>query len=395
MAAGRSNAGRVARYIGAVPDPVEFVPGHLLHRCETVGGLCSPLLRGAIAACLVLLCIEDRPAEHAREQLAALPDHDFVGEAAQWRGQQRFGEAQLAVEAGLIYAETPDERRRLQAEQQRIAADAQNWRYRLGEVGSGALTGEGDSLEALGGAVAADLFVFGDVRDLLIQGSRALRGEDADEVLITLSAAGLVLTAAPSLDLGAALLKFARRAGAMTARMASATVRLGRRALRRGDATDLRRLLDDTARLGRTVGAKPSLKILRHVDDPADLARASRFADDAAGGYVLWQASELSMNWLKTGSKSGARLLRRAGRKGPAGLDLLKRSGRLMLQPHPLLGLIKGIYRGNVPALAVELLRQHGAALMGVAAGWLALELGLLGVRVRRAWRGARLASGA
>lgn len=367
--------------------------GHFIQRCEKLGGLCSPLLRGAVAAGLLILCLQDWPAQQAREQLAALPDHDFLAEAAQLRGQGRFDEALLTVEAGMAYADEPAQLGRLREEQQRIRKAGTDWRYRLEELGSGALTGQGDTLEALGGAVAADLFVFGDVRDLVIQGSRALRGEDTDDVLVALSTAGLLLTAAPSLDLGAALLKFARRAGAMTARMASAIVRLGRRALRRGDATDLRRVLDDTARLGRTVGAKPSLRILRHLDDPADLAKASRFANDAAGGYVLWQAGDLGVRWLRSGSKASARLLRRAGRKGPAGLDLLKRSGRLMLQPHPLLGLIKGVYRGNVPALAVEVLRREGAALMGLIAGWLGLELGLLLVRSRRALRHWRVSA--
>ena len=369
----------------------QAVAGHFIQHCETLGGLCSPLLRGALAAGLLWFCLQDWPAQQAREQLDALPDHDFVAEAAQLRQEQRFDEALLTVEAGMAYAQQPAQQRRLRDEQQRIREAGADWRYRLSEIGSGALTGEGNTLEALGGAVAADLFMFGDVRDLVIQGGRALRGEDADEVLVALSAAGLVLTAAPSLDLGAALLKFARRAGAMTARMASAIVRLGRRALRRGDASDLHKVLDNTARLGRTVGAKPSLRILRHLDDPADLAKASRFANDAAGGYVLWQAGDLGVRWLRSGSKASARLLRRAGRKGPAGLDLLKRSGRLMLQPHPLLGLIKGVYRGNVPALAVEVLRREGAALMGAAAGWLALELGLLLVRTRRVWRHWRL----
>lgn len=365
--------------------------GHFLQHCETVGGLCGPLLRGALAAALLWLCLQDWPAQQAREQLEALPGHDFVAEAARLREQRRFDEALLTVEAGLAYTDDPAQQGRLRVEQQRIREAGSDWRYRLEEIGSGALTGEGDTLEALGGAVAADLFVFGDVRDLVIQGGRALRGEEADEVLVALSTAGLLLTAAPSVDLGAALLKFARRAGAMTARMARSIVRLGRRALRRGDAADLRRVLDDTARLGRTVGAKPSLRILRHLDDPADLARATRFANDAAGGYVLWQAGDLGTRWLRGGSKASARLLRRAGRKGPAGLDLLKRSGRLMLQPHPLLGLLKGVYRGTVPALAVEVLRREGAAVMGAAAGWLALELGLLLVRIRRVWKHWRL----
>lgn len=365
----------------------------VIQHCENIGGLCSPLLRGAMAAMLLWFCVQDGPAQRARDELTQLPDHDFAAEAAEYRKQERFSEAQLTVEAGLEYADDPISRQRLQAEAARIEAAGRQWRYRLKEVGKGAVTGEGDSIEALGGAVAADLFVFGDVRDLIIQGSKALRGQDADEVLIALSAAGLVLTTAPSLDLGAALLKFARRAGAMSARLARSVVRLGRRAVQRGDASGLRRMLDDTARLGRTAGPKPTLRILRAVDSPADLRRASSFARDARGAYVLWHGADLSLGWLKAGTKGGTRLLRRAGKKGPAGLDLLRRSGRVMLQPHPLLGLIKGIYRGTIPDLAIETLRRHGSALMGAAAGWLGLELGLLLVRGRRAWRGFRVVS--
>lgn len=39
----------------------------------------------------------------------------------------------------------------------------------------------GESVEALAGAVVADLFVFVDVRDLVIEAGKTLRGEDNDE----------------------------------------------------------------------------------------------------------------------------------------------------------------------------------------------------------------------
>src|SRR4051812_693557 len=86
---------------------------------------------------------------------------------------------------------------------------------------SGLVTGNADDLASLSGTVAGDLFVFGDIRDVVREGKHLAFGEDADHLILGLAAAGLAVTAATYVSVGAAaparagltLVKDARKAG--------------------------------------------------------------------------------------------------------------------------------------------------------------------------------------
>src|SRR5207253_644783 len=110
------------------------------------------------------------------------------------------------------------------------------------ELIRGALVGEGDSLEALVGAIAADMFIVGDIRDLVIQGGRLAVDGDSDELILALSAVGVLTTVMPEVDWVAAFLKVAKKAGALSKRMVEALVRVIRRATDTRDYGELRRL---------------------------------------------------------------------------------------------------------------------------------------------------------
>src|SRR5690606_34185940 len=90
-------------------------------------------------------------------------------------------------------------------------------------------TGRAEDAAGLTCAVASDLVIFGDVRDLTRQGLNWSRGEDTDPVLIALSATGIALTLAPQFGAGTSLLKIARRAGTLSERLASSVLGLLRR----------------------------------------------------------------------------------------------------------------------------------------------------------------------
>ncbi|HUS24493.1 MAG TPA: hypothetical protein VM369_06055, partial [Candidatus Binatia bacterium] len=77
-------------------------------------------------------------------------------------------------------------------------------------------------------------------------------------------------------------------------------------------------------------------------------------------------------------------LLVAAGRKGRAGIELVARESAVLLRAHPLLGLAKGIYKGNVPALIGAALQRWSLPLLGLAAGWLLYEACLLSAALGR-----------
>jgi hypothetical protein len=124
------------------------------------------MLRLVVVATLLVLFAAERPAHLARLGLASLPDIDAASRVADLRAQGQFGDALLVAGAALEWTEGPAREKLL--EQERLTRDEQaSWMRRAKEVGLGALTGRGDSLERLIGAVGSDLFLVGDDRTIL------------------------------------------------------------------------------------------------------------------------------------------------------------------------------------------------------------------------------------
>src|SRR3954449_3504900 len=86
---------------------------------------------------------------------------------------------------------------------------------------AGLVTGTADDVASLSGTVAGDLFVFGDIRDVVREGKHLAMGEDTDHLILGLATAGLAVTAATYVSLGGAaplragltLVKDARKVG--------------------------------------------------------------------------------------------------------------------------------------------------------------------------------------
>src|SRR5580693_10187898 len=86
---------------------------------------------------------------------------------------------------------------------------------------TGLVTGNADDAGSLSGTVAGDLFVFGDIRDVVREGKHLVMGEDTDRLVLGLATAGLAVTAATYVSIGGAapvragltLVKDARKVG--------------------------------------------------------------------------------------------------------------------------------------------------------------------------------------
>jgi hypothetical protein len=370
------------------------------------------LLRIFLAAFLVWVMTVDGAARLGRMALMELPDFEYAAEVAALRAQGRFGEAIMVAEAGLTHVEGP--RREAILKEKALVEEAQgSWLRRVKDVGLGAMTGGGDTLEAIGGAVAADFFVVGDIRDLVIQGSNATMGEETDPVIIALSAVGLVTTLAPQVDWVPSFLKTARRASMLTDRLADAFVGLAK-----GRQWDrMQGALADVAKISEKASPGGAMRLMKHADDPDDIARIARFTErHPTGAFALHMTGERGMEALrasKTAGKVGVnasgaigeitsaeRTIIAAAKKGPAGARLLSTPmGRAMLRPHPLVGILKTFYRGNAEGLVTGLLDRLGPSawwLLPAAWAWLVVEIALLGRRVMgwgRGGKGERLSS--
>jgi hypothetical protein len=184
---------------------------------------------------------------------------------------------------------------------------------------SGLVTGTADDVASLSGTVAGDLFVFGDIRDVVREGKHLAMGEDTDHLILGLAAAGLAVTAATYVSLGGAapvragltLVKDARKVGRLgegltrwagrsareivDAPMLQQAVATGsvlrpgqtvsaiKAAFRTEKAGGLVRLAKDAGRVGEKAGTKGALDTLRIAEGPKDIARAARLAESRGG----------------------------------------------------------------------------------------------------------------
>jgi len=352
-------------------------------------GMVGNGVRALIALALLVVCVQDWPAARATWALLELPPVDHLARAQSLRADGQSQAAMLVMNEGLQRHTEPDTvRARLLALRSELRrAERTDWQGPLRSAVRGAVTGRAADPPGLVAAAVADLFVFGDVRDLIIQSGRGLRGEEVDAVIVGLSAAGLALTALPAVDGGTAVLKAARRNDALSAPLANHLMKQSRQALRSGDTAALRRVADDTSGLTHAMGVAPALRLLRGVERPGQLRHAARFARRPGGAYALWAGGPAFTRWLADADDHARAMALIAARRGEAGLAHLLRQARVMARPHPVLGIMKGIYKGNAAALASHFLRRHAALVAALAGGWLLFELGSLGLRLRRRTR--------
>ncbi|MGH7242174.1 MAG: hypothetical protein ACREJD_02015 [Phycisphaerales bacterium] len=356
------------------------------------------MTRLVIAASLLVILAVDTPARLARLTLAALPDMDYASEVATLREQGRFAEAIVIADAGLGWTDGPGNGpKRAEIERQRqLTVDEQaSWVRRAKDVGWGALSGRGESLEQLVGAIAADMFVVGDIRDLVIQGGTWASGGEPDALIVALSAVGIVLTVAPEIDWAPALLKVARKAGAVTEGLKDFFVRGVK--LRRTEA--LAGAFGDVTKLATKASPAGAIRILRLAENEADLAKLAAFTErnGARGGAALLITGREGAAIVRGETAIAGGALRAAddvvlaaARKGPAGARFLASpAARVLTRPHWILGFSKGVWKGNVPEAVKQIARAmdpYGWWLLPLAGVWTLCECGFFVGAARRRW---------
>ena len=188
-----------------------------------------------------------------------------------------------------------------------------------GRFVSGLVTGNADDAASLSGTVAGDLFVFGDIRDVVREGKHLAMGEDTDRLVLGLATAGLAVTAATYISVGGVaplragltLVKDARKVGRLgegltewagrsarevvdTPMLQNAvasgsvtrpgeTVSAIRAAFHAEKAGALVRLAKDVARVGEKASIRAAQDTLKIAENPKDVARAARLAESSGG----------------------------------------------------------------------------------------------------------------
>jgi hypothetical protein len=198
-------------------------------------------------------------------------------------------------------------------------ADAASTSRSLESFARGLITGEPDDLSGLAGTAVGDLFVFGDIRDAVREGSRLATGQDANELILGLACVGLVVTAGTYATVGLAaparagltVVKAAGKTGRIGSRMTAwigrsvreivdwsalsraargvsiaqpvVAVRAAREVVKVEKARDLVRLAGDVGRVQARAGTQAALDGLRLAEGPRDMSRIARLAATKGG----------------------------------------------------------------------------------------------------------------
>jgi hypothetical protein len=175
---------------------------------------------------------------------------------------------------------------------------------------SGFVTGEPNDAASLAGTVTGDLFVFGDIRDVVRQTQHIARGEEADRVVLALACAGLAITGATYATLGGAaparaglsVVKAAAKTGRISARMGEAlarsardvvdtrllhgaswtqpatAVRLVRDAVKTEKLRDIVRVGENLGTVQAKAGTRAAMDALKLADAPKDVEKLAKLA---------------------------------------------------------------------------------------------------------------------
>ncbi|MGE3182231.1 MAG: hypothetical protein AB7N71_11420 [Phycisphaerae bacterium] len=331
----------------------------------------------ALCAALAFL-LADQADRAGRLALWSIAEMDYVATAQTLRSEARFEEAIGMLQAGIAGADNADARAPMIAELEKTISAQHSVLRRAGEVAKGALTGHGKTPEALAGAIGTDLFVVGDVRDLAIQSANWARSQDVDAFIVALSTVGIATTALPQLDGALGTLKAAAKSGAIRPAFARQAAKLLRVQSGKAALKNARHLLTDVSKLRKATSTGTMIRLLRHADDPKDLARMSKYIQESRhGAFALLATGDDGVAALRAGG-SQIQWIEQAARRGAEGRRWLRSAARIGLRPHPLLGIAKGLYKGNVPRFVPNLLKAIDRAcwwFVPALATWLFLEL--------------------
>jgi hypothetical protein len=200
----------------------------------------------------------------------------------------------------------------------------------FGNFARGLVVGEAEDISGLAGTAVGDLFVLGDVRDALREGTRLAAGRDGDELVLGLACVGLAVTAGTYATVGAAaparvgltVVKAARKTGRLGGAMAAWINRSLREVI---DWTALKRVIN-SASIAEPAAAMRGVRGAVKVEKAQELVR---LVGDV-GRVQARAGTRAALDGLKLaeGSRDMSRIARLAAAKGGKTRAILKLAGR-------------------------------------------------------------------
>ena len=283
------------------------------------------LIAGGIFVAFLLLTLPPT----LEEELNRLPDFDHTATARRLMAEKKYGEAKVLCQ-DIIENDLPG---RSVAEKIILSCDEKLYsvRNRLLQAAEAFVTGNpGESVEQAGAAVISDMLMYGDIRDLVVQGYYKVTGRETDPCVAAFAAAGLATEVFDAVDWLPSVFKALRRAGVVSDKLARGILHIFRSAAdKTGQALRLCRDMSDIYRKGGFLRTKTVFKNLENADDIAVAARVMRKSPSTAH-LVSRAAGKNSAEVFRklAAGKHSPSFLRKLLCKGPHGVTLLLRAAK-------------------------------------------------------------------
>ena len=299
-------------------------------------------------------CVKYQESTSRREaavlsELEKLPDHDYIADIRNLMAAKRYGEAKILCE-DVISGNFGDiaEAEILQKECEKHLSGISS---RISKAAKGFIIGNPDSsIEEIGGTIASDMLMYGDVRDLIRQGWFKISGKETDGVIVALAGIGLVTELADAVDWLPAVLKAFRKGGVMTAELADlitgASVKMLKQLRVDDAAARLFTGLGDLVNHGGFIRSKKIFASLKNCDDVTAAAKYMKKSPAVTHLVSRHFPSDAVQIISETEKLPGAAvLLNKAVRKGTAGIRIVARAGKVWHK-----GLADGMVRALIRA---------------------------------------------
>jgi len=167
-----------------------------------------------------------------------------------------------------------------------IQTQRQTLGYKANNILSGVMTGKSNELEGQISAGVSDFFLFGDIRDLTIEGYHHITNKEVDKVLVALSSIGVVASGLTLVTAGAStpikgslsFLKYAKRNGKLPRWMGKYIMKSAKEIKQSKSLGRFENFFTELYTLIRTSGINGSMKLLSHTKNIKTFQEAVNFS---------------------------------------------------------------------------------------------------------------------
>ncbi|MBQ9788799.1 MAG: hypothetical protein IJW31_04280 [Lentisphaeria bacterium] len=219
------------------------------------------------------------PIEAVMQELKALPDYDYIRDVKNLMAEKKWGEAKVLCD-NIINSNLPSAPEAEELRKQCEKESKKVWN-RIYKGGRAFITGNPDnSIEELGGSMASDMLLYGDIRDLALQGYYKITKQETDVVIIALASCGIATEFIDFADWAPAALKAIRKVGAMSEKMADSILQMTKKITqtRKLDSSS-KAFFSDTKKLLDKSGFIRTRDMFKVMDSPADAAKLVKHAE--------------------------------------------------------------------------------------------------------------------